>query len=148
MKKLFLVLVAICLSTFSYANNANDESESFMVEISITEVSSGSSMMEIIVKANSVVDEMCNYFDDSYVDKALSLYCKFNKTSAVCTAYNITKGVCAINGAIKLYIEGDISSAILRAVDGASKLYSVSKLSRSEYEIREVGNLNSCSVTW
>ena len=63
MKKLFLVLVAICLSTFSYANNVNDESESFMVEISITEVSSGSSMMEIIVKANSVVDEMCNYFD-------------------------------------------------------------------------------------
>ena len=105
-------MVALVFSTLSYSNNVNEES--FLVEINVVESSSGSSMMEIIVKANKAVDDMCNYFDNSWVDKGLSVYCKFNKTSAACVAYNVTKAVCAINGAVKLYIEGDISSAIIR----------------------------------
>lgn len=137
-------MLALVFSTLSYSNNIDEES--FLVEINIVENTSGSSMMEIIVKANKAVDDMCNYFDNSWVDKGLSVYCKFNKTSAVCVAHSVTKAVCAINGAVKLYIEGDISSSIIKAIDGVSKIYSVSKLSTTEYEIREAGNLNMC--TW
>lgn len=107
-------------------NNENCEIESY-----------NTSTIEILVKANKAVDELCNYFEGTWVDTGLAIYCKLGGDFFTCTAYKVVKATCGINGAVRLYIEGDTSSALKRLLKSSTDVYLLTKLNRSEYEISE-----------
>lgn len=119
----------------------NVERESFELEIvSIEEKSDGSYAIELFVKANEAVDEACSWFNGSWADVGLTVYCNINRVSAVCTAYKITKAACSLNNAVKLMIEGDWNTAIKNLIIQASKTYNFTRIGSKEYEISEIVN--------
>lgn len=119
MKKLLVILVAaIGLSTSLMAQNEE--------QLLAYAASDGSSTIEFLVEANRAVDELCNYFDGSWADVGLNLYCKFGGDVYTCTIYRAVKGACTINGAIRLYLEGDINSSVKKLIRGSADMYSLS----------------------
>lgn len=135
MKRLFLISVIICF-TFT-AKAIENKNVTGNDNSALTETSSSASVAEVLVYANNAVDDFCNYFNGSWVDIGLTVYCSFGGDVYTCTAYKVLQVACTVNGAVKLYIEGDIESAIKKALQGTSKIYTMSKLSRTEFQISD-----------
>lgn len=57
------------------------------------------------------------------------------KNNVVCYVYGAVMAACAINGAVKLAIEGDFTNAILESVSAGTKVYKMSKVNTSTYKI-------------
>lgn len=146
MKKILLYsLFFFCFSLIASAENK--QSDNFVVEITnIEKTVKGTYAIELLVKANEAVDQACDWFNGSWADVGLTVYCTFNKASYVCTAYKIVKGACHVNGAVKLMIEGDWNNAIKQSVIQASKIYKFTKHNSKEYEISEERNYSP--VNW
>lgn len=134
MKKLLISLSVIFASLGAFGNN--NETEPICIE-----VQSSASMMEVLVYANNAVDDLCNYFNGSWVDTGLSIYCSFGGDVYTCTAYRVAKAACSINGAVKLYIEGDISGALRKTISAADAVFKLFKHSSTEYELRAAANM-------
>ena len=126
-----IIGLLVSLNAFSHTNETKIEESNQISE------SSESSIMEILVYANSAVDDMCNYFNGSWADLGLTVYCSLGGDIYTCTAYKVIQAACTVNGAVKLYIEGDIGGALKKAVQGATKIYTISKISRTEFKISE-----------
>ena len=129
MKKITMLflLFAFSLQTFANTNDNNSNKEQ--------QVSSNASFVEILVEANRAVDDLCNYFEGSWADKGLSLYCSFGGDAYTCTIYKVAKATCSLNGAVRLYLEGDINGSLKKALSGASDIYKISKIGRSEFKL-------------
>lgn len=133
MKRIGIIIIGllVSLNAFSTPTETQIEKQNQSSEYS------GASMMEMLVYANSAVDDMCNYFNGSWVDVGLTVYCSLGGDIYTCTAYKIIQAACTVNGAVKLYIEGDIEGALKRAIQGTTKIYTISKISRTEFKITD-----------
>lgn len=95
--------------------------------VKVTVLSASNSVVEFLVEANEVVNEVCNYFDNSWVDVGLSIYCTLGGDIYTCTAYKITKMACSLSGAVKLYMEGDINNATKKILKTGAQVWVMSK---------------------
>lgn len=95
--------------------------------------STSSTTFDILVSANQAVDDLCNYFNGSWVNTGLTLYCTFGGDVVTCTAYKIVQATCTINGAVRLYIEGNAEAALKKLLIGSAKVYTVSKVGGKFY---------------
>lgn len=107
------------------SNTPNEESCEMTVKVTVLSVSN--SVVEFLVEANEVVNEVCNYFDNSWVDVGLSIYCTLGGDIYTCTAYKITKMACSLSGAVKLYMEGDINNATKKILKTGAQVWVMSK---------------------
>ena len=139
MKKILVCLSMLLLSANVFANNSESGT-------SVMTQSQGNGAIEVLVKANAAVDDLCDYFNDSWANTGLRIYCTFNKASMVCVAYRVVKVTCAVNGAVRLMIEGDWNGAIKQSLAGATDLYQLTKRSGNSYELTPVRN--SCPVNY
>lgn len=152
MKKiLFLVafISGVFASTFASTPDNQINNKTNVIELSddmpvtVTVLSVSSTAVELLVKANDAVYEACEYFNGSWADVGLTLYCKFNPGSVyVCTAYKITKLACGISGAVKLSLEGDFNNAAKKALLAAGSIWVMSKKGNLSYDlVRTVRNM-------
>ena len=149
MKKIAL-LFAVCggLSFSVFANqlykapiNGNEEPNTFSTEgtIKVTVISVSTTSMELLVEASDALDEFCNYFEGSWADIGLTVYCTFAGTGVYgeCIIYKAVKAMCGINGVVRLTMQGDISSAIKKGIKTGTQIYSIVKQSRAAFAISE-----------
>lgn len=135
MKKILLVIAIFAISTaaFSKRNTNNNSVIGMESSVSITNVDATNGVIDILVKANAAADDLCNYFNGSWVDTGLTLYCTFGGDLYTCTAYKVVQAACTINGAVRLSIQGDYNAAMKKALGGAAKVYTVSKVGQRFY---------------
>lgn len=126
-RNIIVVLLCILFPMSSYAECISEDSE--YGQRSECEAS----VIDILVYANSAVDDLCNQFNGSWVDTALTVYCSFGGDIYTCTAYKIVQAACTVNGAVRLVIEGDTSAALKKILVGSTKVYSVSKIADKFY---------------
>ncbi|MBP5541597.1 MAG: hypothetical protein J6X88_08130 [Bacteroidales bacterium] len=122
------------------SDNPTDET------ITVTVISVSNTAVELLVEANNVVNDVCNYFNGSWVDYGLKIYCSLGGDVYTCTAYKITKMACSISGAIKLYMEGDINNATKRILATGAEVWAMTKMGdkiKLSPSNMCVGNLNS-----
>ena len=122
-----IVVLCILLPMSSYAGCISDDYAYGQ------ESECEASVIDILVYANSAVDDLCNQFNGSWVDTALTVYCSFGGDLYTCTAYKIIQAACTVNGAVRLMIEGDASAALKKILVGSTKIYSVSKIADKFY---------------
>lgn len=157
MKKLFLLFALIgCISLSCRANQTNnstinDNEEPIEIEASsneatmkITVLSTSSTAMELLVEASDALDEFCNYFDNSWADVGLTVYCAFAGTGVYgeCVIYRAVKAMCGLNGVVRLSMEGDISNAIKKGLKTGTQIYSIVKQTSTAFRITEA----MCSI--
>lgn len=120
MKKIMMFIASIGFSmmpTFAHQSQYKENPPTFVDEkvielpVIVTVISETNGTLELLVEANRVVDEVCDYFNGSWLDTGLKIYCTFNGASAECLVYRIVKATCGINGAVRLYIEGNYNDA-------------------------------------
>lgn len=149
MKKLFLLFAFLgCLTYPLLANqpynppiNENEiigNTDDGTIKVTILSVSS--TTMELLVEASDALDDFCNYFDNSWVDVGLTVYCTFAGTGVYgeCIIYKAVKAMCGINGVVRLSMQGDISGAIKRGIKTGTQIYSIVKQSRTAFAISEL----------
>ncbi len=130
MKKYFLFIALMFISLSAAQANSTTTNNINTAEVE------GHDVIEILVQVNQAVDDLCNYFDDSWLDTGLNIYCKLGGDIYTCTAYRIVKYTCGINGVIKLSIEGDFEGALKRALVTATDTFVLVKNARG-YELRQ-----------
>lgn len=127
MKKIiFTLMMILCTSSFSFAQTST---ENYSSNDLLAYTPPASSAIEILVEANDAVYDLCNYFNGSWADTGLTLYCVFNKTSTVCLVYYAAKATCYFSEVFKLYIEGDFNNALKRTLTTAADVYKLTKTS-------------------
>ena len=82
---------------------------------------------EVLVYASDVVDDLCNYFQGSWLDYGLKIYCRFGGDVVVCTTYKIVSVACGLNGVVRLMMEGDYNNAFKRILSTSSDIFSLIK---------------------
>ena len=128
----FLFLCSLLVSAFASTTEppmivgANGETNE--QQLTITVLSASNNFVEILVEKNNAVYEACNYFNGSWMNKGLSLYCKFGGDVYTCTAYKIVSAACHLSGAIKLAIEGDMNGSMKNILSTAVDIWSMSKV--------------------
>lgn len=132
MKKICLFLVGLfILTNIALPNTINDKKVSKKYDLSLIinpiNTETGTSTVEILVKANQYVDDLCNYFNGSWVDTGLKIYCKLGGDVYTCTAYKVVNISCSVNGAVRLAIEGDYESALKRLLTATPDVYNLYK---------------------
>ena len=139
MKKIFVILVA--LIGFGISVNAQEQAAQKQTNdlLAFTEEAPSTSVVDILIEANDVAYELCNYFNGSWVDVGLKIYCSFGGDVYTCTAYKITKGLCAINGAIKLSIEGNYDAGLRSLLSGATDIFVASRAGSNAYRLAKSG---------
>ena len=140
MKKnvLFTMGLLFLFSCFVFAENEKvDEVQGFeIVAVYPSNLESSASAIEILVKASDAVDELCNYFNGSWLDTGLTLYCNFGGDVYTCTAYKVVRAACGINGAVRLAIEGDYETALKKLLTSSTTVYSIVKIA-GEFHLTE-----------
>ncbi|MDR1544316.1 MAG: hypothetical protein LBS50_07940 [Prevotellaceae bacterium] len=140
MKKYLLILVAVIGFGISAnaqelaVNNVSKQYSASTELLAYTE-STSTSVVDILVYANDAAYEMCNYFNGSWVDTGLKIYCSFGGDIYTCTAYKIVKGMCAINGAIKLSIEGNYDAGLRALLSGTTDIFVASKVGTNAFKL-------------
>lgn len=146
MKKIVFV-VSMLFCTMAFANQPvnsinkddieNNDIEEVIGTVKILSVSS--TRMEMLVEFSDALNDFCNYFDDSWMDVGLSVYCAFTKTGVYgeCIVYRAWKAMCAVNGAVRLYMEGDISMAIRKGLKAGAQIYSLTKTASTTFKLTE-----------
>ena len=124
MRKFLMILVAV----IGFGISANAQSSDLLAHVESTSTSTSTYIVDVLVYANNAADELCNYFNGSWVDRGLKIYCAFGGDVYTCTAYKVVKGMCAINGAIKLSIEGNYDAGLRSLLSGATDILVVSKV--------------------
>lgn len=140
MKRIIIVLTLILCSSLVATANNNHNNTTILCQCQ------DNKMIEVLVEANAAVDDLCEYFNGSWADTGLKIYCMFNKASVVCTAYKIVKVTCAVNGAVRLMIEGDWNNAIKQSLVSSAEIYTLTKLSRDSFQLSP--SRNSSPVNW
>ena len=134
MKKFYLLIAGLFIVTnFAFSKTIDEKNVSKKYDLSLTipvNTEAGTSTVEILVKANQYVDDLCNYFNGSWVDTGLKIYCKLGGDVYTCTAYKVVNISCSVNGAVRLAIEGDYESALKMLLTTTPDIYNLYK----EYE--------------
>lgn len=129
MKKFFLFFALIGSFTATAFADEPDRSvvpsDNQPVEVTVLSVSN--SAVEFLVEANNVVYEVCDYFNGSWLDTGLKIYCTFGGDVYTCTTYKITKMACSISGAVKLYMEGDFNNSLKKILTTGAEIWVMSK---------------------
>lgn len=157
MKKLFLLFALIgCISFSCRANQTenspiNDNEEPIEIEASsnestmnVTVLSASSTAMELLIEGSRDLEEFCNYFDNSWMDVGLTVYCAFSQTGVYgeCIVYRAFKAMCGLNDVFILTLEGDISNAIKKGLKTGTQIYSIVKQTSTAFRITEA----MCSI--
>lgn len=121
----------LCIVNSNTTQNIVGIDDSTMVSIEVLSVSTD--LVEILVKASDAAYDLCDYFSGSWLDAGLTVYCAFGGDVYTCTAYKIVQAACAVNGAIRLSLQGDISGTLKQLLYTSAKLYAVSKMSGKFY---------------
>lgn len=138
-KGLLLTMGLLFLFTsvmFAENEKANEVHSLEIVAIYPANLESSASTIEILVKASDAVDDFCNYFNGSWVDTGLTLYCAFGGDVYTCTAYKVVRAACGINGAVRLAIEGDYEAALKKLLTSSTTVYSIVKVA-GEFHLTE-----------
>lgn len=127
-------MLMLGVTVFSQAQT-NDQIQFEEVGISISNsddsqllACNSNSIVEVLVEANSVVDEFCNAFGGSWLSTGLDLYCTLGGDVYTCSVYKGVMMACSINGAVKLALEGDINNSLKSLLKTSAKLYVMSKV--------------------
>lgn len=94
-----------------------------------------SNYIDILVYANSVVDEFCDFLSRKDISVSVGLYCAFMPENPMCWAYGVAMAACSVKGAVELYIEGDFNNAILETLSASTKVYKMSKVDSKKFKI-------------
>lgn len=146
MKKILVFFALLsCITSPILANQSINPSISDNEEpintgtLKVTVLSVSSTSMELLIEASDALDDFCNYFDNSWVDVGLTVYCTFAKTGVYgeCIIYKAVKAMCGLNGVVRLTLEGDISGAIKKGIKTGTQIYSIAKQSRTAFAISE-----------
>ncbi len=141
MKKNFLLIMGMLflLSNFTFAKSDKSIAGNGLEIVAVypSDVESSSTAIEILVKASETVEELCDYFNGSWADVGLTLYCSFGGDVYTCTAHKVVKAVCGINGAIRLTIEGDYEAALKKLLTSSTTVYTVVKIAGKFYIEKE-----------
>lgn len=138
MKKGLLLTMGLLFlfTSFTFAENEKANEMNGLEIVAIYPSEAESSTIEILVKASDAVDEFCNYFNGSWVDTGLTLYCAFGGDVYTCTAYKVVRAACGINGAVRLAIEGDYEAALKKLLTSSTTVYSIIKVA-GEFHLTE-----------
>ena len=109
MKKLLMTLTILAMSVVAFANETESVSASSLMA---SNSSNSTTVYEMLVYTTDVVDDLCNYFNGSWLDTGLNIYCKFGGDVYTCTAYKVVSVACGINGVVKLSLQGDYNEAL------------------------------------
>ena len=138
MKKIIFLGIVCCMILSSFKANANQvtvyNEVNDTIYFQVLEVNSRT--MEVLLYATSTVDEFCKVLSRKEVSVPIGLMCAFaGAGNPVCYVYGAVMAACAINGAVKLAIEGDFTNVILESVSAGTKVYKMSKVNTSTYKI-------------
>ena len=144
-KKIFLVVLFCCTAFSLFAkqpeNPPYDETkETSEIIGTVTVLSVSSTSIELLIEASDALNDFCNYFENSWADVGISLYCTFAGTGVYgeCIIYKAFKAMCGINGVVRLTMEGDISNAIKRGIKTGTQIYSIVKQSQKAFALSEL----------
>lgn len=144
-KKLFLVVLFCCTAFSLFANQPenppyDEPKETSEIIGTVTVLSASSTSIELLVEASDALNDFCNYFENSWADVGISLYCTFAGTGVYgeCIIYKAFKAMCGINGVVRLTMEGDISNAIKRGIKTGTQIYSIVKQSQKAFALSEL----------
>lgn len=129
MKKILIIIVFagfVITSAFANEPTRTTPSSTFPND-EVYNTCASNSTVELLVEANNIVYEICDYFNNSWADVAISVYCSFGGDVYTCTAYKITKIACGISGAVKLYIEGDINNSMKKVLKTGADIWKMTK---------------------
>ena len=124
MKKLLMTLTILAMSVVAFANETESVSASSLMA---SNSSNSTTVYEMLVYTTDVVDDLCNYFNGSWLDTGLNVYCKFGGDVYTCTAYKVVSVACGINGVVKLSLQGDYNEALKKALNTSTKIFNVKK---------------------
>lgn len=133
-KLLFLSIIAMFFSNV-FATNLKFESQEGDEYIYFQIVEVSNNQMVIDVFKSSAVDDFCNFLGRKDIATSVGLWCVFMPGNPVCTAYGVAMAACTVYNAVRLYIEGDFSNAILETVSASTKIYKMSKVDSKNYKI-------------
>lgn len=137
MKKVVLLALASLLSVCAFAENFEKRSTEPTDQPKAVCEEAGASAFEVLVWASDAVDDLCNYFNGSWADTALTVYCSFGGDVYTCTAYKVVRAACSVNGAVRLTIQGDYEAALKSLLTASTKVYSVYKISQKAFKISD-----------
>ena len=149
MKKIVSLLVLLgCMCVTLLANHpynppiiATEDSCDVTCEgtICVTVLSVSSTTMEVLVDWSNDLDAFCDYFNDSWLDAGLTLYCAFAGTGVYgeCIIHRVIKATCGLNKVFLLTMQGDISSAIKQGLKTGAQIYSIAKQSDKVFTLTE-----------
>ena len=112
------------MSVVAFANETESVSASSLMA---SNSSNSTTVYEMLVYTTDVVDDLCNYFNGSWLDTGLNIYCKFGGDVYTCTAYKVVSVACGINGVVKLSVQGDYNEALKKALNTSTKIFNVKK---------------------
>lgn len=141
-----ILFLAIAIFSFSSLYAAETGTQISKKTISQTEmICADNDTLTVFVQASNTVDELCSYFEDSWVDIGLSIYCNTPAgaaTPTTCTVFKVVKYICVSNDIIQLTIEGDFNGAAKQVVKqtGEEILYRLIG-SSSGYVLKPVGTM-------
>lgn len=135
MKKILVLCLMILLSLGSFATNPPIERQENDAVVYIQIVEANSKYIDILVYANSIVDEFCDLLSRKDVSVSVGLYCAFMPENPMCWTYGVAMAACSVKGAVELYIEGDFNNAILETLSASTRVYKMSKVDSKKYKI-------------
>ena len=135
MKKIMILSIIAMLSLSAFATNPPTEQQESDDIMYVQVVEANSKFIDILVYANSVVDEFCDLLSRKDVSVSVGLYCAFMPENPMCWAYGVAMAACSVKGAVELYIEGDFNNAILETLSASTRVYKMSKVDSKKYKI-------------
>lgn len=131
---MILSIIAM-LSISAFATNPPSEQQESDDVMYVQVLEANSKFIDVLVYANSVVDEFCDLLSRKDVSVSVGLYCAFMPENPMCWAYGVAMAACSVKGAVELYIEGDFNNAILETLSASTRVYKMSKVDSKKYKI-------------
>ena len=135
MKKILILSIIAMLSISAFATNPPSEQQESDDVMYVQVLEANSKFIDVLVYANSVVDEFCDLLSRKDVSVSVGLYCAFMPENPMCWAYGVAMAACSVKGAVELYIEGDFNNAILETLSASTRVYKMSKVDSKKYKI-------------
>lgn len=135
MKKIMILSIIAMLSISAFATNPPSEQQESDDVMYVQVLEANSKFIDVLVYANSVVDEFCDLLSRKDVSVSVGLYCAFMPENPMCWAYGVAMAACSVKGAVELYIEGDFNNAILETLSASTRVYKMSKVDSKKYKI-------------
>lgn len=136
MKKILLLILAMAAITPAFASHGHD----YKIEVEVSDIqieenaAKTGSVVNFLVKKNAALDDLCSVVQD--YNKWVVLYCRvgYAATPVTCTISKIVNVICVTNHTVRLFIEGDIPSALYNILS-SDLTYEIAKVNAGKYNL-------------